>query len=216
MSFSGTAGLGGLGFVVIAVVLNVLYTRGRLPLPTSGQSVDEVADVMSGMGRSLKRPSVLAPASWLFLTLFAAGLLSELWQRDGGARAWALTGFAGVLVQNAVFTVVEALRFGTASAAAHNRGSVPGLWATTRVLFGFNQVFLAAALIGFTAAGTAAGLMQPWHAGVGYVSAALLFLSASASPYGADGTHRLAPAGLIGWLGWATWLVTWSVVLLGL
>jgi hypothetical protein len=84
------------------------------------------------------------------------------------------------------------------------------------VLFGFNQVFLAIALTGFTAAGAAAGLMQPWHAGVGYVSAALLFLSSSASPYSADGTHPLGLAGLIGWLGWATWIVTWSVVLLGL
>ncbi|MGW4793585.1 hypothetical protein ACWEPC_14405 [Nonomuraea sp. NPDC004297] len=46
----------------------------------------------------------------------------------------ALAGFAGVLMRNIVFTAAEALRFGTVSAAVHDRGSVVGLWRLTDAL----------------------------------------------------------------------------------
>ncbi|GLY64256.1 hypothetical protein [Amycolatopsis taiwanensis] len=215
MSFTDLAGLGGIGFVLVAIVVNAGYIRGGLPLPNSGQSLDEVTAALASVGDALKRPSVLAPATWLFLTVFASGLLSVLWHGDAGPGAWALVGFAGVLMQNATFTVVEALRFGLASAAARDRGSVTGLWSLSNVLFGFNQVFLSAALIGFTAAGTNAGLIAGWQTWLGYASAALLFVSAAASPYNTGGTNKIARVGLIGWLGWATWIVAYGISLLG-
>ncbi|WP_083750626.1 hypothetical protein [Kribbella sp. ALI-6-A] len=211
MEFSAVAGLGGLGFVLAAVAINVVYVRGRLPMPTSGQTLEEVTQAFATVGDALKRPSVIAPATWVFLTLFAAGVLSETWSDQPG---WALVGFAGVLLQNATFTGVEALRFGLASAASHDRGSVPGLWAFSNVLFGFNQVFLAIALLGFSIAGTTSELVPAWHAILGYVSAALLFVSSSATPYNAQGSGRTGAIGLIGWLGWATWIVVYSITLL--
>jgi hypothetical protein len=91
---------------------------------------------------------------------------------------------------------------------------VAGLWGLSNVLFGFNQVFLAIALLGFTAAGAGVGLIPTWHSWLGYLSAALLFLSSTASPYNADGTNRIAVTGLIGWLGWAAWIVAYSITLL--
>ncbi|MCP2254452.1 hypothetical protein LY13_003221 [Prauserella aidingensis] len=211
MSITVPAGLGGIGFVLTALVVNVLYLRGGLPLPGSGGR-EEAAARFAAAGSALRRPSVLAPASWLLLTVFAAGLLSTL--RHGDAGAWALVGFAGVLMQNVTFTVVEALRFGIASAAAHDRASTAGLWSLTTVLFGFNQLFLATALVGFTVAGTELGVVAEWHAVLGHVSAGLLFLSASAAPYTADGPGRLGPLGLVGWLGWLAWIVACSVGLL--
>ncbi|MBE1582218.1 hypothetical protein ACFPOI_44140 [Nonomuraea angiospora] len=86
-----------------------------------------------------------------------------------------------------------------------------GLWSLSKVLFGFNQVFLAMALLGFSAAGAGAGLIPAWHMWLGYVSAALLFVSSLVSPYNAEGANRLGPVGLIGWLGW---IATYSVTLL--
>jgi hypothetical protein len=143
-------------------------------------------------------------------------LLSVLWRGGTGSGAWALVGFAGVLMQNATFAGVEALRFGLASAAAHDRGSVAGSWSLSNVLFGSNQPFLATALVGFTAVGTGAGLVPGWHAWLGYTSAALLFFPASASPYNSDGTNRIALVGLVGWLRWITWIVAYSITLLRL
>ncbi|WP_433263417.1 hypothetical protein ACQPZF_32145 [Actinosynnema sp. CS-041913] len=216
MGLSGFAGLGGIAFVLAAIAINVAYVRARLPLPTSGLDLDAVTDAFAAVGDALKRPSVLAPATWLFTTVFAAGLLAELWRGGSGPGAWALVGFGGVLMQNVTFTCVEALRFGLASAARRDRGSVAGLWGLSNVLFGFNQVFLAIALLGFTVAGAGVGLIPGWHAVLGYVSAALLFLSSSASPHNADGAHRGAVLGLVGWLGWAAWIVACSITLLRL
>lgn len=215
MRFTGFAGLGGLGFVATAIVVNFVYVRAKLPLPVAGASLAAATDAFAAVGDALRRPSVLVPATWLFLTVFAAGLLSELGHGGPDPGAWALVGFAGVLSQNATFACLEALRLGLASAAARDRGSVAGLWSLSNVLFGFNQLFLATALLGFTVAGTAAGLVRGWHAALGYVSAALLFLSASASPYNADGANRTAVIGLVGWLGWITWITAYSIVLLG-
>ncbi len=212
MGFTVFAGVGGIGFVLLALVVNVLYVRARLPQPAAGGSLDEVTATFAGIGDALRRPSVLVPVTWLCTTVFAAGLLAVLW-RDGPSP-WALVGFAGVLMQNVTFAVVEALRFGLASAARHGRGAVAGLWAFGNVLFGFNQVFLATALFGFTAAGVGAGVLPAWQAALGYVSGALLFASSAASPYNADGGRRLSVVGLVGWLGWVTWIVAYSVLLL--
>lgn len=216
MIITSLAGAGGIGFVALGVLTNIGYLRGGLPAPGSGKPLKEVTDALAAMGDRLKRPSVLVPATWLFLTFFAAGLLSALWRGEARTDGWALAGFAGVLMQNATFMVVEALRFGAASAAVHHRGSVPGLWAVTNVLFGFNQAFLAIALLGFTVAGSSLDFIPTWHAWLGYASTALLFVSSAAAPYNVDGTNRIAITGLIGWLGWATWIVAYGVALLNL
>ncbi|WP_327096721.1 2-oxoglutarate/malate transporter [Nocardia vinacea] len=214
ISFPTAAGLGGFGFVLLAVVINVIYVRGRLPFPVAAKSLDAVAESFASVGDVLKKPSVAAPAGWLCTTVFAAGLLSVLWHGGAGPDAWALVGFAGVLMQNATFTCVEALRFGMASAARVDRGSVAGMWSLSNVLFGFNQVFLAIAVFGFTVAGSSTGLIPAWHAWLGYLSAALLFISSSTSPYNAEGSNRTALIGFIGWLGWAGWIIACSIALL--
>jgi len=117
MSFTSLAGLGGIEFVLVAIISNVIYLRAGLPLPVSGQSLDAVTDAFATTRDALKRPSVVGPTSWLCTTVFAAGLLSVLWRGGSGPGAWALVGFAGVLMQNATFMCVEALRFGIAQAA---------------------------------------------------------------------------------------------------
>ncbi|NBE93934.1 hypothetical protein FE391_08250 [Nonomuraea sp. KC401] len=215
MTLIGLAGVAGIAFVLLAIVINVLYVRAGLPQPTSGQSLDAITDALAGVGKRINAPSVFAPVAWLFTTLFAAGLLAALWRGDQpGSNAWALAGLAGVLMQNATFMVVESLRFGMVAAARHHRGSVAGLWAFCTVLFGFNQVFLAIAVLGFTAAGVSLAFIPAWHAWLGWVSAALLFVSSMAAPYNADGTNRIAVTGLLGWLGWASWIVAYSIALL--
>ncbi|MGP4103768.1 hypothetical protein [Nonomuraea sp. KM90] len=214
MEFIALAGLGGIGFVLVGIVVNVLYLRSGLPLPTSGKGLDAATDSFDGIADALKKPSVLVPVTWLCLTLFAAGLLSVLWRGNADQTAWALVGFAGVLLQNATFACVEALRFGMATAARHGRGSMAGLWGMSNVLFGLNQTFLAMALLGFTVAGVSGGLVPLWQAYLGYLSAALLVVSSLAAPYNVEGGNRLGLAGLIGWLGWISWIVAYSVTLL--
>lgn len=66
MSFTSLAGLGGVGFVLVAITINVIYLRAGLPLPGSRQSLDAVTKAFAEISDALKRPSVVGPASWLF------------------------------------------------------------------------------------------------------------------------------------------------------
>ncbi|WP_280492822.1 hypothetical protein [Nocardia asiatica] len=64
---------------------------------------------------------------WLCTTVFAAGMLSVTWRGGEGQAAWALVGFAGVLMQNATFTVIEALSAAPHNVDGTNRVAVVGL-----------------------------------------------------------------------------------------
>lgn len=218
MNVVSVAGWAGFGFVLVAVVGNGLYLRAGLPFPMSGKPRDEVVTALRAVGPGLARTSVLVPASWLLLTVFGAGLWVAV--KDASALpadidGWALAGFGGILLQNATFGVVEGLRFGLA-AAAHQAGGTDGLWALSNVLFGFNQMFLSTALLGYSVAGWLQGLMAPWLTVLGLVSAVALFVASSLSPYNAGGTSKLAVVGLVGWLGWVAWIVGVSTSLIRL
>lgn len=122
MDVSTAAGLGGLGFVLLAVGVNAAYLRGGLPLPGAAGGPDAATAAYAAAGSALRRPSVLAPASWVATSVFATGLLAVLWRGGAGSGAWALLGFAGVIMQNVTFTGVEALRFEGGGFAKSCRG----------------------------------------------------------------------------------------------
>lgn len=216
MSTTTLAALGGLSFVLLAIAVNIIYGRGRLPLPTAGGNRDQAAEGFSRGGRALTRSAILAPASWLCLIVFASALLAQVWSTapDQNAQAWAVVGLSGVLLQNATFAGVEALRFAVAEGALRARSIVGALWTLSIALFGFNQVFLSTAVLGFTAAGAITGLVPVWFTAIGSVSALLLFVGASATPYRVSRPHGSAMIGLVGWLGWIVWIAIYSVLLL--
>lgn len=215
LRFDRLAGLAGLGFVLLLLVANVVLTAAGFPTPSEAADTGEITAVFATGAGALRLASALLPAAWLLATVFAAGVCAALW-RSGRARAeaWALVGLAGVLMQSAVFTGVEASRLAVAAAAVHAPGAVPGLWGLYNALFGFNQVFLATALLGLSLGGLRAGAIRRWLAVLGVLAAALLFASATASPFGEDGANPLAVLGLAGWLLWLVWIVGYSIALI--
>lgn len=64
MSFTSLAGLGGIGFVLVAIIINVIYIRAGLPLPMSGQSLDAATDAFAATSHALKGPSVPEAEQW--------------------------------------------------------------------------------------------------------------------------------------------------------
>lgn len=209
-NFPRLSGAAGLGFVALLIVANLILTSAGFPTPSDAVDVDQVGRIFAAEPGALRLASALLPAAWLLATVFAAGVVATSWT----GRAWSLVGLAGVVMQCAVFTGVEASRLALWSAAAHAPAAVPGLWGLHNALFGFNQVFLATALLGLSIGGAQAGIISRWHAGVGLTGAALLFASATASPYGIDEPNPLALLGLAGWLLWLAWIVTFSVTLI--
>jgi hypothetical protein len=159
--------------------------------------------------------SALTPAAWVLATLFGAGAVRVLWRSERNrGEAWALLGFAGLVLQNAVFTGVVAIRLALASTAADGIGADTSLWALHDALFTLNGTFLAIALLGLSVGGLRGGLIRPWHGRWGLVAAALLFGSAVLAPLVIDHAGPLGLLGLAGWLMWVVWLVVYGVALI--
>ncbi|GAA4978245.1 hypothetical protein [Kineococcus glutinatus] len=123
-------------------------------------------------------------------------------------------GLAGLLAQNATFAGVVATRIALASLDGVQEAVVAGLWALHDALFALNGAFLATALVGLSLAGRRTGLIRPWHAALGLLSAALLFTSGVLAPVVVDGAPTAGLAGLLGWLLWVVWVTAYGVVLL--
>ena len=179
--FSRISGLSALGFALLIVLANALMVPAGLP--GTGADLREVDTFFGTEGDIVGLGSALTPAAWVLATVFGAGAVRVLWpsERDRG-EAWALVGFAGLVLQNAAFAGVIATRLALVSTAAHDTTATAGLWALHDTLFTLNGTFLATALIGLSVGGLRAGLIPPWHGTVGLLSAALMFASATLTP----------------------------------
>ena len=213
MSFTRVSGLAALGFALLIVAGNVVLVPAGLP--RTGAGIEEVDGFFRAHHDLVGIGSALTPAAWVLATVFGAGALRLLWHAEGQhGSGWALVGFAGLLLQDAAFAGVIALRLALASAAADGVGADMGLWALHDALFTLNGTFLALALVGLSLGGLRTGLVHPWHSAWGLVSAALMFGSAVLTPWVVDRLGPLGLLGLAGWLMWVVWIVVYGIVLL--
>lgn len=215
MGFFRLSGIAALGFALLIVMGNVILVPAGLP--RTGAGPDAVDAFFSTQGDLVGIGSVLTPAAWALATLFGAGAVRALWRSEHARNeAWSLLGFAGLVVQNAAFAGVVAIRLALASTAEDGRDASAQLWALHDALFTLNGTFLALALVGLSVGGRHAGLVMPWHHALGLVSAALLFSSATLTPVVIDRTGPWGLLGLTGWLLWVAWLVAYGIALIRL
>ncbi|MFF5516714.1 2-oxoglutarate/malate transporter [Streptomyces coeruleorubidus] len=213
LDFARISGVAALGFALLIVAGNVIVVPAGLP--RTGAGIGEVDGFFRAHGDLVGLGSALTPAAWVLATLFGAGAVRALWRSERNrGEAWALLGFAGLVLQNAVFTGVVAIRLALASTAADGIGADTSLWALHDALFTLNGTFLAIALLGLSVGGLRGGLIRPWHGGWGLVAAALLFGSAVLAPLVIDHAGPLGLLGLAGWLMWVVWLVVYGVALI--
>lgn len=203
-AFSTLSGASAIGFAALIAGLNAILVPAGAPTPGAG--IADAVDFYDSSPLMLWAGSFI-PLAWVFSTLFAAGVLS----RVGGAvsQPWALVGFGGVLAQNATFTIVIGIRLAVSRAGEHEGADL--LWNLHEALFGLNGTFLSLALVGFSVAGRASGVIGRVHAGIGFVGAVLLFLSACLTPVVMSGNSAAGLFGLTGWLLWVGWLIVYGV-----
>jgi hypothetical protein len=214
-AFSRIAGLSGVGFALVIFLGGVTFALVGLPVP--GSETSEVVAFFTTGQQVVGILSAFTPLAWVLAIVFGAGAVSVLWRSDRArGDAWSLVGFAGLVLQNAAFAAVIALRLALASTTGHDSSATTGLWALHDALFTLNGTFLALALTGLSISGMRAGLVRRWHAGLGLLSAALLFTSATLTPVIIDYAGPLGLISLIGWLMWVAWIVTYGVTLIRL
>lgn len=204
---------GGIAAIVFAasiVAANVVLVPAGLP--RTGSPLAEVTAFFASGRGAVSTATALGPVAWVAAVLFGAGVVTAVRRRGPEhAAPWALAGFGGVLLQNATFTIVVALRL--ALGATAGRGA-DVLWPLHDALFTLNGTFLSLALTGLTIAGRDAGLLRPWQVAVGITAAALLFTSATLAAHVVASAGPLGLLGLAGWLLWVVWLVSYGVVLI--
>ncbi|GIH29630.1 hypothetical protein Aph01nite_79400 [Acrocarpospora phusangensis] len=212
MAFTRICGLAAIGFAVLLLSNGAILAPAGMPVV--GAEPAEVRAFFSAKGGIVELASVSLPMIWVLLTLFGAGAVVTLRrsERDRG-EAWSLVGFAGLVLQNATFAVIAAIRLALAATTTHDPGTAV-LWAMHDALFTLNGTSLVLALVGLSIAGRRCGLIRPWHARLGLLAAALLATSATLTPLVIDHTGPLGLIALTGWLMWVAWIATYGLVLI--
>lgn len=206
--FQRVAGIAGIGFALVILGANLILAPAGLPKPGT-DSPTAVAFFVDH--RDLVALAMApVPLGWFCAVLFGAGVLAALCPAERAAgTGWSLVGFAGLLLQNATFTVIVGIRY----ALGTSSGEGAALWALQDALLALNGTFLATALVGLTVAGRLGGLVKPWLAAIGLLAAALQFTAATMTPLIIDHDGPLGLIGLSGWLLWAVWFVAYGVAL---
>lgn len=194
------AGLSAVGFATMIVLANLLLFPAGPPLP--GADAGTAAEFFTTEAGIVGLTSALTPLAWVLAMVFGAGAVTAL-----RGDAWALAGFAGLILQNTTFTGIIATRL------ALTQDSATGLWALNEALFTLNGTFLALTMTGLSISGLLDGLIRRWHAGLGFAGAALQFTSATLTPLVIEHGGVLGLVGLAGWLLWVGWLVAYGVTL---
>lgn len=207
--FRRVAGIAGIGFALVILGANLILAPAGLPKPGTDPQTAVAFFVDHRDLVALAMAPV--PLGWFCAVLFGAGVLAALRPAERTAgTGWSLVGFAGLLLQNATFTVIVGIRY----ALGISNGDGAALWALQDALLALNGTFLATALVGLTVAGRIGGLVKPWHAAIGFLAAALQFTAATITPLIIDHDGPLGLIGLFGWLLWAVWFVVYGIALL--
>lgn len=210
MRFHRIAGLAGIGFSLVLILANIPLIASGFPTPSEAVTPADIVAAIDSGGPTLRIVSAMLPVTWLLGSIWAAGVFAAQSRRDSErGDAWAVIGLAGVLLQCVTFAAVEAVRL--ALIAVESPEVVAGFWALYNGVFGFNQVFLAMALLGFSLSGLRGRVIPRWHAAIGLTGSVALLASAATSPLAT--LNPLSLVGLAGWLLWVVWIFVYGIAM---
>jgi hypothetical protein len=204
-------GVGGLVFVATVVAQNVVRAKD---LPANDAGAASVAAYYAAHHGTTVLLAALYPVGALGLACFLGAMLSRL--SAAGVRAPALAGAFGATGIIAMFTMTvatdvalaEYVHRGSASAAV-----VSALWVLHNAVFGVLLVSIGVALIGFSAAAAADGLVPDAWKGIGLVGGIALAVAGACTPAIVDGS-KVIGVGLVGFVAWGVFVVTCAVALI--
>jgi hypothetical protein len=198
------AGLGGLVFVALLVVQNVV----RAAEPGFAASPAEVSDYFAGHRLAVVVPLALFPLGMVALLAFGAGLCVRAREHPTG-RWFAAFGGLAVVVLAGLFALVNIVEIVIAVDTADLAGSphvLSALWAMHAAAFGLNLTAIAIALVGLSQAARAVGLVPRAVAAVAWPGAACLFVASLATVAIAEGSAVLY-LGFVGFVVWGVFVV---------
>ena len=204
------AGTGGLVFVAILVVQNIIRAGApgfdAAPAQVSAYFLDHRAAALVPLG--------LFPLGLLALFPFAVGVRARAQQEE--SRWWASVGVLGAATIAALFAVVtitEIVLTARAAQLASSTAVVQALWTLHAAAFGLDLAAIGVTLLGLSRAAASVPLIPAWLAIAALPGAACLLTAAVFTVALADGGPWLA-LGLAGFVVWVVFAITASVSLL--
>jgi hypothetical protein len=206
-------GIGAITFAVTVLAQNVL--RGA-SAPTNDASV---TDVLTHYADHRTLTFVLIGSyvlSAIGLFVFLGGAMRRL--AGSARRGWAFTGLFGAASVLALFTVVVATEQALSGVATRGQpnigGAIEALWALHNNVFTVLDLSIAAALLGLSRAGIAAGITPRVYGRLAPVGAAMLVVGTLAGPSIAigDAMPLFGVAG-VGFLVWLSFLLATGIKL---
>lgn len=203
-------GVGGLLFVVVVIVQNLL----RASAPADDATARQVVDFYATHHATSSVLGALFVVSGIGLVCFAAGMADRL--TGSATRGPAVLGLIGVTAIVCLFATMLASDLALSrlvTAGVHDAGPVLTAWTLHEAAFCVLLFAIAVALAGLSVAATANGLVGRGWRPVGTVGAGLLAITAAMSPLILDGSPLLY-LGLVGFAAWLAFVARSSVALL--
>jgi hypothetical protein len=204
------AGIGGLVFVVVLVVQNLL----RAKAPGFDAAPGAVSDYFLHHRAAALIPLGLFPIEMLALFAFVAGVWTTV--SRGPDRWWATMGILGAAAIASLFAIVNIIEIVLTAKAenlAHSPVVVEALWAVHGAAFGLDLAAIAVALVGLSRAATASALVPGWLGAAVLPGAAFLLIASVFTVALTNGGPWLA-LGLVGFVLWLLFMVASSISLL--
>jgi hypothetical protein len=204
------AGLGGLIFLALLVVQNVLKLATNPADSASAGQILHFAHVQAWTVHLLVVTNVIGfPA----LLAFAAGLSRRCAELAPASEVWGSVGRMSAVVVAVLFglvNILQVLLVAQRADLANDPALVRAVWTLHNTVFTMNLLAVGGALLGLGRAATLARLVPTWMGPVSVIGSILL--AAAATPVVAE-VHgsRLLALGLVGFVCWLALLATASI-----
>jgi hypothetical protein len=207
------AGLGGLVFLVLLIVQNLLKAATD---PSNSATAAQVVHFAQHDAWTVHLLTVTYVIGFPCLFLFAGGLSRRCSELAPESEVWSRLGRASVGVIAVLFGFVNILQIVIVAARAdlaHDPALASTLWTAHNAVFTMNLVAVGGALLGLGRAASLAGLI-PRRLGLATAGgAALLAVAAAPAVREVHGSNLLV-LGLVGFLCWLAFVGTASVRLI--
>lgn len=207
------AGIGGVVFLVLLVVQNLLKAATN---PSNSASAAQVLRFAHDQAWTVHLLVVTYVIGFPALFLFAGGLTRRCSELAPHSEVWGRLGRSSVAVIAVLFGLINVLQVVLVAARGALGGDpalVSTLWATHNAVFTLNLLAVGGALLGLGRAATLARLAPPWMGRLSIVGAILLAAAAAPAVAEVHGSNILI-LGLLGFLCWLLLLASSCIRLL--
>ena len=212
MSYQSLAGIGGIVFVVLGVILSILPIVASFP--SNDAPIQEISAYYENNKDTTKAVVSVALVVWPALLLFVSGVFLIVHPLEQQRQeAWPVLALLGIAVQSAVFIVVigtNAAFLLRADTILANSGATEALWGLQRAALSIDGAGAGVALVGLAMSTLRADIAPKWHS-VGGVIGGLLLLVGSIAVHATPEGWPVLIIPMVGFILWLLWILIMGI-----